>query len=769
MVEQIPSELRNAPQWIVSREEIVDGRPTVPPRHPGTGQKIDPTNPLNWGTFEQAVATGEPYLGFCLSHGDPYTIIDLDDKADKPATQEQREFFQKLIAAFGSYTEVSRSGRGFHIVVRGRIPAGRRSDKNRVEVYTADRYFIMTGNVLPGYTEIVDGQRGLDWLLSNILDSTIPGQSSLELDTCKEQPDSDQEMLNKMCSAANAQKIIDLWQGNWQQHGYPSQSEADLALMDILCHYSPNDAQCRRMFRFSALGQRDKAQRDQYLNYMLRKKRIEQIPVDYTMLLPIQAPAKPNAPTVEPEPEEYEPADYDFPNSHEEAVVRETTQGVVEEKFAPGAVGWLQWYSYCSAARPVMEISLAASLGFLAGLVGRSYNIGRTGLNQYILLLAGTGRGKDELHQLPERIISQLSSTIPAVKDFRGPGTFASGQALIKRLSKQPCFVSVLGEFSETLGPLCQSNLSSAERMMKKALLMLYGSSGADGTLPPMAYSDEAKTTDEVKSPSLTILAETAPEKYLEELSEDQILNGLLPRFLTIDYRGHRHGSNPNKGAPMPPEMRNWLIELVSICLSQNQRGAPIQVICDPEAQAILSDGGTFDKACDGLINRGDGAVAELWNRAHLKALRLAALVAATTNPHNPTITKEYAEWATELVTKDIKAMIGRFEEGVGEGDAKQLSDLRAKLWKYRDMTPESLADSYRIPENISKSGMIPFAYLQRSLANVTSFRKDRNGSSKAIQNAINTLVATGELAEASREKCLALGYSGKLYIANFG
>ena len=763
MVELIPLELRQAPQWVVAREDAV-------PLNVVTGRAVDPTNPLSWGTFDQAVATGLPHLGFCLSHGDPYTVIDLDDKLNKPATDEQRAFFAQLIEAFGSYTEISRSGRGYHIIVRGRIPAGRRCDKKRIEVYTADRYFILTGNVLPGKTTIVDGQKGIDWLLANVLDSTVPGQSSLELDTCKEQPDSDQEMLNKMCSASNSEKVIGLWQGNWQQYGYPSQSEADMALMDILCHYSPNDEQCRRMFRFSALGQRDKAKRDAYLNYMLRKKRVEQLPVDYTMLLPIPAPkehTKQLAVTVD-EADQYE---YDVPASHEDVVVRQTTQGTVTETFAPGALGWLQWYSYCSAERPAVDISLVAAMGFLAGLCGRAYNIGGTGLNQYLLLLAPTGTGKDELAKFPERIIRQTADMIPSIKEFRGPGTFASGQALIKQLCKSPCFSSVLGEFGHTIKHITDPKASTAQEMMRKVLLLLYGSSGADGTLQPMAYSDADKSTNEVKSPALTIVGETVPDSFFAAMSNEQVENGLLPRFLTLDYRGARPPSNPNSGISMPTEMRNWLVELASICLTQGQRGTAIEVGFENEqVSAYIRKAGAYDQWCDELINASTGEVArQLWNRAHLKAIRLSALIAAASNPHKPVITREYAEWAANLVTKDTQTMIGRFEEGVGEGDAKQLSDLRTALWQYKDMTPQRISESYRIPEAVSKSGMIPFAFLQRKLANVTSFRKDKRGSTQAIQAAIATLVATGEIAEAPREKCLAIGYSGKLYIVNFG
>jgi hypothetical protein len=758
MVEKIPLQLREAHQWLVANQDAV-------PLSVQTGRATDPTNPLSWSTFEQAVATGAPYLGFCLSHSDPYTIIDLDDKVDKPATDEQRQFFQQLIEAFGSYTEVSRSGRGYHIVVKGRLPVGRRSDKNRIEVYSADRYFIMTGNVLPGYETIVDGQKGLDWLLTNVLDKTIPGHKAYELDKCTDQPDSDQDLLNKMCSASNSEKTIGLWQGNWEQLGYPSQSEADMALMDILCHYSPNDEQCRRMFRFSALGQRDKAKRNAYLDYMLRKKRIEQIPVDFSKLLPLQSPK--SAVEVPLQQTYNDSIDMDEVPA---PISKETTQGQVEYNFAPGALGWLQWYSYCSAERPVMDISLAASIGFLAGIMGRAYNCMGTGLNQYVLLLGPTGTGKDELAKLPERLMNQVSDAIPSIRDFRGPGTFASGQALIKHLCKHPCFSSVLGEFGHTIKELSDPGAMGAQLMLRKTLLLLYSSSGSEGSLQPMAYSDADKTTSEVKAPSLTIVCETVPESFFAAMSNEQVENGLLPRFLTIDYRGPRPPANVNSGMRMPLEMRNWLIELASICLSQSQRGVAINVVMDEQALQLLGKKCQFDIWCDSQINNTSGEIEkQLWNRAHLKALRLAALVAASSNPHQPVITREYAEWAISLVTKDIKSMLGRFEEGVGEGDAKQLNDLRRCLWQYREMQPEQLMASYRISDAVARSGMIPFVYIQRKLANVTSFRKCPQGASVAITRALQTLISTGEIAQAPRDRCLAVGYSGNMYIGNFG
>ena len=82
-------------------------------------------------------------IGFVLSDADPYTFIDLDDcegDADAIAVRD------KIMAGFDSYTERSPSGRGFHIIVRGGVSAGRR--RGKVEVYSTQRFMTMTGDVV---------------------------------------------------------------------------------------------------------------------------------------------------------------------------------------------------------------------------------------------------------------------------------------------------------------------------------------------------------------------------------------------------------------------------------------------------------------------------------------------------------------------------------------------------------------------------------------------------------------------------------------------
>jgi primase-polymerase (primpol)-like protein len=103
---------------------------------------------MTWRPFDEAVAalrTGRyDGLGFVLSSGDPYAGIDLDN-CRNPKTGELEEWAAEIIRGLGGYAEVSPSGKGVHVIVRGKAPNKRRG---RVEAYSSERYFTITGVVL---------------------------------------------------------------------------------------------------------------------------------------------------------------------------------------------------------------------------------------------------------------------------------------------------------------------------------------------------------------------------------------------------------------------------------------------------------------------------------------------------------------------------------------------------------------------------------------------------------------------------------------------
>ena len=296
----IPDELKSLRQWVCSGR---DKKPVTP----GTGAPASPTDPLTWGTYSEAVNSGQINIGFVLSPHDPYCIVDLDDKEDNPATPEQLERFMKIINSLDSYTEISQGGRGVHIVCKGSVPRG--AKKDHVEVYSESRYMIFTGNVLRD-REIKDCQETLNHLYSEMQSS----RTFMELDWIPPIVD-DNEIYRMGSSADNAEKFNNLWNGNWQvypEYAHEGQSSADLALFSMLCFYSSSNEQVIRMFRASALGQRDKAGRDDYMIRCVQRARstMQTPKIDFTNL------QIPYFPEPEPEPEKIQPVTSSFKDFH---------------------------------------------------------------------------------------------------------------------------------------------------------------------------------------------------------------------------------------------------------------------------------------------------------------------------------------------------------------------------------------------------------------------------------------------------------------------
>ena len=147
--EGIPEALKSRPQWVNWRLEERNGDFTKVPYTPLTGRKASSTDLLTWGTFEDALAAmqaGQHYdgIGFVFSSGDPYCGVDLDE-CRNPDTGEVDEWADGIISNLNGYTEVSPSGRGIHVIVRGKTPSRRR---NGIEVYSSERFFTITGWVL---------------------------------------------------------------------------------------------------------------------------------------------------------------------------------------------------------------------------------------------------------------------------------------------------------------------------------------------------------------------------------------------------------------------------------------------------------------------------------------------------------------------------------------------------------------------------------------------------------------------------------------------
>lgn len=679
-----------------------------------------------------------PYVGFVLTDDDPYTIIDLD--AHTPLTDQQKARHTKIYDMFDSYTELSRSGSGVHIIVRGKVPRGVRRDQ--VEVYSSGSYMICTGNVLR-HKPIMDRQE----LLDKLFEEMSTDRDEIDLIETSEKI-SDSELVERASSASNGDKFDTLCKGDFAE--YPSQSEADFALLSMLAFYSDSNEQVRRLFRMSALGKRPKAQRDDYLDRCLRKIRAsEPAPIDLSQFkTEVEIAATPTPPPAPPPPKKKKEKKVLPPP---DAVPQPPKKAGQHLPYPSGMVGDIAQYVYDSSTRPVHAVGTVAALGLIAGVAGRAYNISQSGLNLYLIFLASTGSGKAGIKSGIDRLCKSVAEMehdsrgpseipTPGIRQFIG-GAFASGQALNRKLTEQPCFVSVLGEIGITLQQLCDPRANSAQQLYKKLLLDIYGMSGIGETMEPTEYSDKAKTLKSVTAPCLTIIGESTQESFFERIGTEHILDGLVPRFSFVEYTGKRPRRNKKtSGMPPSPGITKWLLELAQHAMKLQERGTAQQVVQSPEALACLDQ---FDEYADAKMDATESASErELWNRAHFKALRVSALLAIGRNIYNPVVSIDDAQWAVRFVKNDVATINAKLKDGtmIG-GDAYMENEVLRVMRGYARLSKSQLIN-YRVPVKLRGAGeLVPYGYIWRRVAMIGAFTKDRRGASHALQATLNNMV----------------------------
>ena len=239
-IENIPAELQKVPQWVcwVGSDKI--------PKNPATGKNAQSNNSKTWGTFKQAIKACETFnfdgIGFMFAP--PYFGVDLDHCLDNV------DFVDEFVETLQSYSEVSKSGGGIHIICKGTLPAGARR-KGNVEMYSSGRYFICTGNLYSmKYKEIRDCTESIKILHSKYLPTEIP---KIEARPVQQIDLDDTEIINKARNCKSGYLFSALYEGNWQGM-YTSQSEADLALCNQLAFWTQKNAdQIDRIFRSSGL------------------------------------------------------------------------------------------------------------------------------------------------------------------------------------------------------------------------------------------------------------------------------------------------------------------------------------------------------------------------------------------------------------------------------------------------------------------------------------------------------------------------------------
>lgn len=166
MFEKIPEEMKALHQWVcIFQDSKVPMKAWV--REAASSSLSD-----SWTSFEIACSAVNQKLydniGFVF-HDNGIVGIDIDAGYDEDGLVTP--LAADIIGKCKSYTEKSRSGRGFHILVKGELPFKGKNNLNGVEIYKDARYFIMTGNVIL-FDNLVENQEAIDYILNTYYQET---------------------------------------------------------------------------------------------------------------------------------------------------------------------------------------------------------------------------------------------------------------------------------------------------------------------------------------------------------------------------------------------------------------------------------------------------------------------------------------------------------------------------------------------------------------------------------------------------------------------
>jgi len=266
-LETIPETLHERDQWVCWREEERDGKPTKIPVTPGLGVRV--INRVgDLASFEAALEYTETEhadgVGFVFTDDDPIVGVDLDDCRD-PETGDVDDAALDIIKRLDSYTEVSPSGTGYHVLIRGNSRRGGIA-AGASNCTTRHAFFTVTGDhVERTPTRVARRQDALVAIHREYVQDTerdtasesehhggaddeSPTTDAADVDVDLE----DEDLLEKARNASNGEKFERLWNGNTV--GYDSQSEADMALCCLLAFWTGGDrTQMDHLFRQSGL------------------------------------------------------------------------------------------------------------------------------------------------------------------------------------------------------------------------------------------------------------------------------------------------------------------------------------------------------------------------------------------------------------------------------------------------------------------------------------------------------------------------------------
>jgi Protein of unknown function (DUF3987) len=735
--DNIPEELKTLQQWVcfnILPPLKPGGKPRKVPYIAGSNNEAASNRPTEWRSFRVALKDVESgkrqHIGFCVASTDPYVFIDLDD----PQDSDQQKVFKRI----KTYAQSSVSGEGAHLICKGSFKgSGKHPAYPAAGLFKENRFILMTGDVIKNRNTInvvadEDLQAIHTWLSNGKGDDAESVSLTEYVPTIP-----DMTIFEIGCD--RFLKYRDMSNGKWEQFEEfnNDHSTADHAFLAMLCDLTESNEQVRYLFAVSGMWDETRAAKksghgfEGYVNRTIQKIRSKQMrdalitenivlsfEEDKTTLMEA-APITP---------------------------VKVKGNKNLIESLPEGLIKDLARYSYQTSYLPLQEASILAALMFVSGLCGRGYlTPTKSGLNLWLVLVGGTSCGKDEYQNGMKRVISAVSKKVPHIRKIFG-GEIVSGPGIEAVFQDTFRYISYVPEFGDTFKLLANPQAPEYVKTLSRGLLNSYNAAGQGGSSEGRRKAQGSDEKVFVERPCLCIAGEATPESLYGSMTSRELATGFLQRFILLDVPLSSWSLEENKrhGAAPPKELVTRLEQLALAMDTADVNGQFTVIEASKEADDILKNYRDSKRleimACsDGLAKK------EVINRAGLKAIRIASLVAVSSDFYAPRIEVAHALWAIDFVERADKKILKRFESGeIGSGQVKQETEIIRACKNILAMTyldKRSLGMSKKIAKD---DLVIPAAIIKKLVVNNASFASDRLGAVTAFDKCIESMCKSG-------------------------
>jgi hypothetical protein len=790
----IPNELKQSSIWLLAADE--EGQPDGKIPHIVTDSDMLQRYNKRMGhdtlPYVMVDSFNEKYgydLGIVLTTADHLAVIDLDAKGLPEADKQTRlKGFHQIIKAFDSYTELSKSGEGYHIIIKTEKLIAKNFRKFGIEIYSyKDRFMLLTGNRVSTITssgddsteEVIDVVEEYKLPRSNALAKSINdpigyreaqvtallaqlGYNEEEeiISELAEVPSnlSDDEVVDNILDSAFADKFSHIRTFNnntdWETTHYPSASEAVLAYFNIVCRFTKSNEQAKRIFKSAPLSLRDKyAKNDYHINRCLTiiRSELNMTHVNTYVENVVNMYYEKQKEIFDKRIENEKLAMADCTSEDDvdltaiENEYEEANEAFKDIPFPSGLIGEIAKYSMASAPHKLKVAHIAAALVCISAIAGRQVRFKGSSLNLAIIVVANSTMGK-------ETCSSTLSAIAKATAPVGGDKFFcfdkiSSGGALRQLMSNSEygSIGATLPEFAQLIEQMKQGK-DGAMGGLKAELLDAVTKNKLNSQYGGSQHANSENNRGSMESPAFSLIGDTVPDFY-EGITEEMCSGGFLSRFIILEhYSTIKHKSDKfAHTVQVPKNVIDDLGYLIQQVTSLYNRKDTVEVKLDDPL--VFEEADRLENYLTLKFNTSkDEGYRQIYGRAYLKVMVIASLLAFTRNLGDPSISMEDFQWARNLVMRDVFNMANKLRDGsvgVSEQNCKRrVMALIYKLVKHpkeRDKTAKNYG-------HLLDLGIFPRSLMTQRLQG-NSFKIGQMSNIKTLELILDSAVKNGEIA----------------------